>query len=61
MTTITLDNFIKEYSHMILAPVPVRSGVSFVLTNNSRITFNDSEYLSKESSDILAKRYKALA
>jgi hypothetical protein len=61
MTTMTLDNFIKEYSRMILSPVPNRNGVSFVLTNNTRITFENTEYMSKESANILAKRYKALA
>ena len=61
MTTVTLDNYIKEYSHMILSPIPNRRGVSFVLSNNSRITFEDTEYMSKESANILAKRYKALA
>ena len=61
MTTITLDNFIKEYSHMILSPIPKKNGATFILSNNSHITFTGYQYMSKESQLILAKHYKALA
>jgi hypothetical protein len=56
MNLITADEFIKQYCSMILSPISVPKGISFQLSNNARISFED-DHISAEAEKRLSEHY----
>ena len=56
---LSLSQFIKSYVSMILYPINVAKGVSFQLSNNTRISF-DSDFMDLEAKKKLSSHYERI-